>query len=357
MSVLYSNKEFAALLLEWNTFSNKRSMPWKDETNPYFIWLSEIILQQTRVEQGLPYYIKFIEKFPTVAHLANAEEGEVMKLWQGLGYYSRARNLHFTAKYILKELKGVFPKSYQNLLKLKGVGTYTAAAIASFAYNEKVAVVDGNVIRVLARVLGQKIPFDSTAGKKHFFELAQNYLSKDFPAKYNQAIMDFGATVCVPQNPACDTCIFAEHCYAFTHNKVNSLPVKEKQLVKKKREFLFIILTNGKKIFLEQRTAKDIWKHLFQPPVIEVFEDEKLPLHEIITKYLGNKNAQLIGEVETYKQTLTHQQLTMHFVQIKWNKEVVSAFKSKAQLVLLSNLPQFALPKMVALHFHKISLL
>ncbi|MCO5281063.1 MAG: A/G-specific adenine glycosylase [Chitinophagales bacterium] len=357
MSALYSNKEFAKLLLEWNQTANQRSMPWKGETNPYLIWLSEIILQQTRVEQGLPYYQNFVKKFPKVKDLASAPETEIMKLWQGLGYYSRARNLHFTAKYIYKELKGVFPNNYKDLLKLKGVGSYTAAAIASFAFNEPVAVVDGNVIRVFSRVLGIHTPFDSTKGKKQFFELAQNHICRKHPAKYNQAIMDFGATVCTPKNPACQSCVFAEHCYAFNKGKVNVLPVKAKPLVKKKRTFVFVILTNGKEIFLEQRTEKDIWKHLFQPPIIEVFDEGNFSVEEVIAAHFGIKKVVLENKPETHKQTLTHQQLNMHFVQIKWSKEAAAIFKKQFQAVSVAQLNQFALPKAVALHFHKISLL
>ncbi|MEM6964892.1 MAG: A/G-specific adenine glycosylase, partial [Bacteroidota bacterium] len=214
------NKQFfTKQLLRWSETID-RPMPWKGEKNPYLIWLSEIILQQTRVEQGLPYFLKFKANYPTVHDLANAPEDEVMKLWEGLGYYSRARNLHFTAKFISKELNGIFPKNYDSILKLKGVGAYTAAAIASFAYDLPHAVVDGNVYRVLSRFFGIKTPIDTTEGKKQFTQLANELLVSDQAAKYNQAIMDFGAIQCMPKNPLCHECTFQTTCKAFQQKKI-----------------------------------------------------------------------------------------------------------------------------------------
>ena len=221
-------------------------MPWKGEKDPYKIWLSEIILQQTRVEQGLAYYTNFIKTFPTVHQLAKAPDEKVFKLWEGLGYYSRCRNLLATARFISKELKGKFPDNYESIKALKGIGPYTAAAISSFAYNLPHAVVDGNVFRVLARVFGISKSIDSTEGKKQFTVLAEELLDKNHPGLYNQAIMDFGAVICKPAAPLCDTCVFKKECYAFRHNKVNALPVKEKKINIKKRWFYYLVLEYSK---------------------------------------------------------------------------------------------------------------
>ena len=227
------DNRFSSTLLNWHK-KNNRTLPWKVDKDPYKIWLSEIILQQTRVEQGIPYYQKFIATFPTIHDLAQTDESNVLKVWEGLGYYSRARNLHDTAKYISIHLNGVFPSSYENLLKLKGVGPYTAAAIASFAYDLPHAVVDGNVYRVLSRIFGIKTPMDSSEGRKEFQKIAQELINAQDPGGYNQAIMDFGATVCTPKNPNCNQCPFSEQCFAFLNRSINQLPVKNKNIQKKK---------------------------------------------------------------------------------------------------------------------------
>jgi A/G-specific adenine glycosylase len=217
---------FYKRLISW-FYGYKRDLPWRNTRNPYKIWLSEVILQQTRVNQGMDYYLKFVEEFPTVRHLAEATEEKVLKLWQGLGYYSRARNLHNAAKYISYELDGIFPTSYHELLKLKGVGRYTAAAIASMAFDERVAVVDGNVFRVLSRIYGVKTPIDSSKGYSDFFDLA-NELMEDAPAgDFNQAIMEFGAIHCTPKQPNCKDCIFSDVCHAYKHNEVELYPSKK----------------------------------------------------------------------------------------------------------------------------------
>ena len=222
----------------------QRDLPWRGTTDPYKVWLSEIILQQTRVIQGLPYYQRFISNYPTITDLAKAPEEEVLKLWQGLGYYSRAKNLHHTAQYIATELGGIFPKTYKELVKLKGIGDYTASAIASFCYNEPCPVVDGNVYRVLSRVFGIATPINSTQGAKEFKALAHECLDKANAGVYNQAIMEFGALQCTPQSPNCANCVLRDHCWAFHHNKVNELPVKLKKITIKKiysnKPFYFI---------------------------------------------------------------------------------------------------------------------
>lgn len=245
-------------------------MPWRKTKEPYFIWLSEIILQQTQVSQGLPYYKAFVSNYPTVYHLANATEEEVLKLWQGLGYYSRARNLHFTAKYIVEECKGVFPNSYKELIKLKGVGDYTASAIASICYDESCAVVDGNVYRALSRIYGIDQPINSALGIKQFKELAQSLLPRIEIGEHNQAVMEFGSIQCKPSNPKCDDCPYSKTCVAFNTNKINVLPVKIGKLKVKKRYLNYLVFQSlDNKTILSKRTEKGIWRNLYEFPVVE----------------------------------------------------------------------------------------
>ena len=245
-------------------------MPWRNTINPYYIWLSEIILQQTRVAQGTSYYLKFIKHFPTIHDLADADEQFVLKLWQGLGYYSRARNLHFTAQYIVNELNGVFPKAYEDLIKLKGVGDYTASAIASICFNEPTAVVDGNVYRVLSRYYGIETPINSTKGIKEFKKLAQRLIDPENPATHNQAIMEFGARLCKPQNPTCESCPLNDSCVALELKIVKELPVKIKKIKIRKRYFNYIIpISDDGKTILNKRTGKGIWRNLYEFPLIE----------------------------------------------------------------------------------------
>ena len=260
---------FSKILIHWYS-NNKRELPWRQTKAPYYIWLSEIILQQTQVKQGLPYYVSFTEKFPSVFDLAKADESDVLKLWQGLGYYSRARNLHTTAKYIANELKGEFPNNYKDLLKLKGVGDYTASAIASICFNEAAAVVDGNVYRVLSRYFGIDTPINSSKGAKEFKALAQELIDEKNPAEFNQAIMEFGATHCKPQNPDCNDCPFNKGCIAFNKSRINKLPVKIKSAKAKKKYFNFLVfISEDGKTVLEKREGKGIWQNLYQFPLIE----------------------------------------------------------------------------------------
>lgn len=260
---------FSKNLITWY-LQNSRSLPWRETTDPYQIWLSEIILQQTRVAQGLPYYLKFIEAYPAVEDLAKASEEKVLKLWQGLGYYSRARNLHFTAKHVVEHLGGSFPITYKGLLSLKGIGDYTASAIASICYGEATAVVDGNVYRVLSRIFGISTPINTSAGIREFKALAQLLIERDRPGVYNQAVMEFGARFCVPQNPDCDGCIFSNRCEAFKTQRVASLPVKLNKTKVKKHYFNYIvpISTDGKTV-VQQRTGKGIWQNLYEFPLVE----------------------------------------------------------------------------------------
>lgn len=307
---------FVNALLLWNKMQNQRQMPWKGEKDPYKIWLSEIILQQTRVEQGLKYYEHFIAAFPTIQHLANAPEQQVFKLWEGLGYYSRCKNLIASAKSIVKEKNGLFPSDYESILALKGVGHYTAAAIASFAYNQPYAVLDGNVYRVLSRIFDIEIPIDSTGGKKLFAALAQELLPKDKAGEYNQAIMDFGATICKPA-PECAQCFFQKHCSAFLQGKQQLLPVKEKKTLVKKRWFTYLVLTKDDKVAIRQRATKDIWQNMFE---FLLFETEKKTSSKNILmqfqKSFGLRETayKVLETSQPFEQRLSHQHLYFHFI-------------------------------------------
>ena len=260
---------FSKTLIHWY-LQNKRKLPWRKTKNPYYIWLSEIILQQTRVNQGLQYYENFVDAFPTINDLASANQETVLKLWQGLGYYSRARNLHFSAKYIVNELNGDFPKTYIDLLQLKGVGDYTASAIASICYNSPTAVVDGNVYRVLSRYFGIKTIINSSKGVKEFKELAQQLIDKNQPGTFNQAIMEFGAIQCKPKNPNCIICPLSNSCIALQKQLITTLPIKEQKITIKKRFFNYLVIIDQyENLILQQRKKKDIWQNLYEFPLIE----------------------------------------------------------------------------------------
>ena len=260
--------QFRKSLIQWY-FHHKRDLPWRKTNDPYKIWLSEIILQQTRVNQGLSYFLKFEKNYPNIKVLAEAEEDALMKDWEGLGYYSRARNLHSAAKHVQDELNGYFPNTYNEILKLKGVGEYTAAAISSFSFNEAHAVLDGNVFRFLSRIRGIDLAINSTEGKKFFKELAQDLLDKENPATYNQAIMEFGALQCKPKNPLCEECIFKNECKANALNSVDILPVKIRKVYNQIRNFHFFYLEKEGQLALERREEKDIWARLYQFPMFE----------------------------------------------------------------------------------------
>ncbi len=282
-----TGRKFCKGLLKWNEKENTRQMPWKGEKDPYKIWLSEVILQQTRVEQGLKYYEAFIKSFPTVHQLAKASDKKIYKLWEGLGYYSRCKNLILSARFISNELKGIFPATYDTILQLKGIGSYTASAIASFAYNLPHAVLDGNVFRVLSRIYDVETPIDSKEGKHLFTYLARQTLSKKRAGEYNQAIMDFGAVICKPV-PLCSKCFFKKHCLAYLDGKQQLLPVKEKEQKIKERWFNYAILRFEDEYAIRERMAKDIWQHLFEFPLIEtsraISNDE---LKEAVSKQFG----------------------------------------------------------------------
>ena len=336
--------DFNNTLINWYSV-NKRNLPWRETNNPYYIWLSEIILQQTQVKQGLPYYDAFTAKYPTVFDLANATETSVLKLWQGLGYYSRARNLHTSAKHIANHLNGVFPNSYKELLKLKGVGDYTASAIASIAFNEVAAVVDGNVYRVLARYFGIETAINSTLGIKEFKSLASSLIDKEQPATYNQAIMEFGALQCKPKNPDCTICPFKDSCVALQKNTVSLLPLKLKKTKVTTKYFNFLVCIDpDKKILFEKRTHKGIWQNLYQFPLIE--SDKSLSPEEFHLLNLDQTlletstfDYSLYNEVDVVHK-LSHQHLHTKF----WIIEAESLPKTA---ITVKSLDQYPVPVLI----------
>ncbi len=316
---------FSNCLINWY-LQNKRDLPWRKTQNPYHIWLSEIMLQQTRVAQGLPYYLAFVETFPTVHNLADASEEQVLKLWQGLGYYSRARNLHATAKYISQELKGNFPDTYKTLLQLKGVGEYTAAAIASISFNEDVAVVDGNVFRVLARYFGIESDIAQPKTKKEFQELADDLLPEGKGAVFNQAVMEFGAIQCVPKNPDCTVCPLNESCFALQKKRVDELPVKSKKIKIKDRYFNYLVVIDKNENFLlEKRTSKGIWHNLYQFPLLET--ETEIPIAEVKNKIEERYKGSTLEfyEEASVVHKLSHQHLNIRFFQVQLNVKAENA--------------------------------
>ena len=336
---------FSNKLITWY-LQNKRDLPWRNTSNPYHVWLSEIILQQTRVAQGLPYYEKFVEAYPTVHDLAQATEAEILKNWQGLGYYSRARNLHATAKNISEDMNGIFPQNYRDLLKLKGVGDYTASAIASICYDHPEAVVDGNVFRVLSRVFGISTPINTSAGQKQFKELAQQLIDPKYPGTFNQAIMEFGARYCVPQNPNCEDCIFANSCVAFGEKKVAELPVKIKAKPVRKRYFNYlVILSENEKTFLQQRRGKGIWQKLYEFPLIESAEIidlhvlKSIPQFELLTQDITIDSITLYNEKPIIHK-LSHQHINTHF----W---ILETSENTEGYIPISEIQTYAVPVLI----------
>jgi len=310
---------FTISLLHWNRTVNNRKMPWKGEKDPYKVWLSEIILQQTRVEQGRDYYERFIQSFPTVTALAEAPDDAVFKLWEGLGYYTRCRNLLASARFIAYELKGIFPQTYEDILNLKGVGPYTAAAIASFAYGLPHAVIDGNVIRVISRIFGIAAPLKESGSAQIYKMLADELLDKSNPAEYNQAIMDFGALVCKPRQPLCVTCPLQTDCEAYRNGWVDQLPVKSAPLEKRKRYLHYLVFHYNGKVYCRKREGKDIWQNLFEFYLYEskkLLSARKLESTPFFTEMLQGINYRIHYISPVYKQQLTHQQLSGRFFEI-----------------------------------------
>ena len=332
---------FVQKLMEWNREKNVREMPWKGEKDPYKIWLSEIILQQTRVEQGLKYYENFIKNFPAVEAIANAPQEKIFKLWEGLGYYSRCRNLIETAKYISGNLKGIFPTDYKSILQLKGVGHYTASAIASFAYNLPHAVLDGNVFRVLSRVFDIEKPIDSIEGKKCFSELANYILPKQNAGEYNQAIMDFGAIICKPY-PNCSACYVNRYCKAYLSGKQDLLPVKTKKIKIKERWLNYLIVRYKNEVLIHKRTSNDIWQQLFEFVLIET---NKLYKHEQLLN-LFSKQYNITEHDNSFllstRQKLSHQVINFSFYEIRVRqKKAIAGFT----WIKLGDLKNYPFPK------------
>ena len=339
--------EFTQKLMVWNREFNRREMPWKGERDPYKVWLSEIILQQTRVDQGLSYYEKFVLEFPTVSDLALAPDEKVFKLWEGLGYYSRCKNLLQTARKVHFDFAGIFPANYEELKKLKGIGPYTAAAISSFAFNEPHAVVDGNVQRVIARYFGITTPFDTSQGKLFYQELAHELLDKENPGLYNQAIMDFGATLCKPKNPLCHQCIQQGECEAFNKGFVAILPVKEKALEKKDRWLYYFLIEIDDMIYVRKRIEKDIWQNLHEFVLLEATKPIKRSFHNhpFLRKVFPDGAYEIKKVSKFYKQQLTHQNIYGQFIMLRATQKPGSLYSY--ELVKKEGLKQYAFPKFI----------
>ena len=339
-------KFFTKELLKWNKHENNRVMPWKYEKDPYKIWISEIILQQTRVQQGLEYYNRFIERYPTVKNIAEAEESEVFKLWEGLGYYTRCKNIIASAKFISENLKGKFPDKYEDILQLKGIGTYTASAIASFAYNLPFAVLDGNVFRILSRYFGIKIPIDISEGKTFYSALANQLLDKKFAGVYNQSIMDFGATICKPL-PLCEICPLNTKCIAYLNNLINQLPVKEKKIIKRIRWLYYLVVKYDKKFYIKKRTQKDIWQNLYEFILLEMPKRvtiKKVLASEKFKSIFNSKKFIIKGTSVLYKQQLTHQTINGQFINISVK---VPLDVKDYELISKQRLKQLPFPKFI----------
>lgn len=320
---------------------NKRDLPWRKSKNPYFIWLSEIILQQTRVAQGTSYYEKFIDEFEDIFALARADEKHILKLWQGLGYYSRARNLHFTAQAIVEKYQGIFPDSYEELIKLKGIGDYTASAIASIAFKRPNAVVDGNVYRVLSRIFGISSPINESTGIKEFKILAQQLLNFEDPGTHNQALMEFGALVCLPKNPKCDICTFSNSCIALQTKSIENLPVKIKKLKVRKRFFNYLVIDHKHdSTIIQQRTKKDIWQNLFEFPLYESKNDllKVSEMENILSKEFPSLKSYTLKNFnqEPIIHKLTHQTLYTSFwiIHTEENTENLTSWKELQNMAL-----------------------
>lgn len=348
---------FSTQLIRWYR-KNKRNLPWRETTDPYKIWLSEIILQQTRVEQGLPYYLRYTKAYPTLADFALAPEDEILKHWQGLGYYSRARNMLTTAKQVIKLHNGKFPKKYEELLNLKGIGPYTAAAIASFAFNQAVPVVDGNVFRVLSRFLGIYEPVNSSAARKLFTEAAFELLDKKNPAEFNQAIMEFGATLCKPAKPDCTTCPVSAACFAFAKNKITELPVKTPKTKQRIRYFNYFYFTKNGNTFLKKRDAKDIWRGLYEFPLIETQKptnpEELFELPDL-RKWVQKAEVKIINWESAKKHILSHQIIYARFWHIEIIKGNLNADKSVIR-VSKERLTEYPVPRILDIYLKKINL-
>ncbi|MDB5144868.1 MAG: mutY [Mucilaginibacter sp.] len=343
---------FSDELVQWY-LQNKRELPWRNTTDAYVIWLSEIILQQTRVEQGLPYFHRFIEKYPDVRSFAAADEGDILNLWQGLGYYSRGRNMLKTARQVVEEFGGEFPVGYKELIGLKGIGGYTAAAISSFAANEAKAVVDGNVFRVLARYFGISEPINSTKGKKIFQDIADELLNKEHPGLHNQAMMEFGAMLCKPKSPDCGICPVRAGCYAFNNDAIAALPQKLKTVKIRERYLNYLLITDGDTILMNKRDEKDIWANMYDLPLIEM--PVRLSSSEVVAlpqvKEFFGEEITIIDTFPIKKHVLTHQHLHAQFIQIA-NRPI--KLEQKWFYTNVNNLEKLPLPKIIFIFINNL---
>jgi A/G-specific adenine glycosylase len=343
---------FSSQIINWYK-ENKRDLPWRETGDPYKIWLSEIILQQTRVEQGLSYYLDFVNSFPTIQSLAKATEDRIMKKWQGLGYYSRARNMYYTAKVIVNEYNGVFPDDFSLLKKLKGIGDYTAAAIASFAFNKPNAVVDGNVVRVISRIFGIKQSVDIPGTKNKIYKIVSKLITNKEPGLFNQAIMEFGELQCVPRNPKCEDCCMNHFCFAFAKNMVDKLPLKKKKNSIKNRYLNYIIVNFIKNyrnyIYVRKRTEADIWKNLYDFPSIEtkanLNQEEILSSSEWNT-FFRNTEPVVKGISAVFKHQLTHQTLYVRFYEVMI-KSPLQNTPLNVRMILKNEIKKLAIPRVI----------
>ncbi len=346
---------FTKILAKWYE-KNKRDLPWRRTKDPYRIWVSEIILQQTRIEQGWDYYLRFLEKFPVLRDLASAEEEEVLKLWQGLGYYSRARNMHAAAKEIMNLHQGIFPKTFEEIRKLKGIGDYTAAAVSSIAFGIPSPVVDGNVLRLFSRFFGIREPVDTQKGKTAVLEKAKELISPEHPDDFNQAIMEFGALQCKP-TPDCRTCPLKTGCVAFQQNRITEFPVKSKKQGQRTRYFHYLVILSVKgknrSVFLNKRTENDIWKNLFDFPLIETLKAvgyKKLMLQKEWSDLFSGKNVVLVKESKRYRHILSHQIIVAKFYQLK-----ISPFSGLPfQKVALKEILKYPVPRLIEKYLEEV---
>lgn len=343
---------FTTRLMQWHRTANRRKMPWKGVRDPYKVWLSEVILQQTRVEQGWAYYERFIEKYPTVGQLALAPDDEVFKLWEGLGYYSRCRNLLRTARYIALELNGAFPSTHPSILALSGIGPYTAAAIASFAFGLPHAVVDGNVIRVISRYHGITDPVEGSATRRRITALAEELLDPADPAGFNQAMMDLGATICKPRQPLCASCPLRDTCVALAKDLIATIPVKARKPQKTRRFFHYIIFEHQGQCYVRKRSEKDIWHGLYEfflVPADSLLTTSQLTGSDMVRKIAGKK-FELAGESDILRQQLTHQEITGRIIHLRLHQPPRALEAMTA--VDLRNLHQLAFPKFIVSYMH-----
>ncbi len=349
---------FSENIINWFN-ENKRDLPWRRTDNPYHIWLSEIILQQTRVNQGLAYYYEFLRKYPQIKDLAAADEQDVLKTWQGLGYYSRARNLHATAKIIVEKYQGKFPGTYKDILSLKGIGKYTAAAIASFAFKLPYSVVDGNVYRFISRFFGIFTPIGSQTAHVEFEKLLDKLMDRNHPDLFNQAIMEFGALYCKPQNPNCESCIFKNDCFAFKYQKQKDLPIKKNKPQVRTRYFYYLALRvyTKNEIYscLQKRSDNDIWKNLNEFPLIETTEElSETSLIKKIEQFLGDAGIsqyKILPTQKHCKHQLTHQLLIVRFIEIETLNPPVCLHENSF-MIPIKDIAKYPVPRLIDLYLH-----